>query len=178
MLQVPVPPLEAFVRARHAHYDAGFVSADPRFVHAHVTTLGPFLPEVDGRARATVREIAASTAAFDFVLAEIATFPNGIIHLVPEPGRPFRELTTRLVAAFPECPPYAGAYDEVLPHLTLDLSSDQVSEASTREALGATVPVRCRADRLDLAWWGDGECRILESWPFGGVPARPIPRSH
>ncbi len=164
VLQVPVPALEEFVRERHAHYDAGFVSADPGFVHAHITALGPFLPTPDDRARRRVEEIVAATPAFEFVLARVATFPDGIIHLVPEPARPFQELTMRLFAAFPECPPYAGAYDEVLPHLTLDLASATVTEASTLTALADLLPARCRAERLDLAWWADGDCRLLASW--------------
>lgn len=159
-----MPELEEFVRGRHAHYDAGFVSRDPGFVHAHVTALGPFLPALDDRARHRIGEVVAATPAFDFDLTRIATFPDGIIHLVPEPSRAFQDLTMRLFAAFPECPPYAGAYDEVLPHLTLDLAGADVSEQSTREALRDTVPVRCRAERLDLAWWADGDCRLLESW--------------
>jgi hypothetical protein len=168
VLQVPVPQLEEFVRARHAHYDPGFVSADPRFVHAHVTALGPFLPTLDDEARARLEEVVATTAPFDFVLERVATFADGIIHLVPEPGRRFQELTMRLFAAFPECPPYAGAYDEVLPHLTLDLASARVTEASTLAALGDTLPARCRAERLDLARWADGDCRLLGSWPLRG----------
>lgn len=164
VLQVPVPALEPFVRERHVHYDAGFVSDDPAFVHAHITALGPFLPGLDGPARARVEEVVAATPAFEFTLARVATFPSGIIHLVPEPGRPFQDLTMRLFDAFPACPPYAGAYDEVLPHLTLDLASAQVSEASTLAALGDLVPAHCRAERLDLAWWADGDCRLLESW--------------
>ncbi|MEI5675897.1 MULTISPECIES: 2'-5' RNA ligase family protein [unclassified Nocardioides] len=169
VLQVPVPELEEFVRGRHAHYDPGFVSADPAFVHAHVTALGPFLPSLDRHARERLATVVAGTAPFEVVLERVATFPDGIIHLVPEPARPFQDLTRRLFAAFPECPPYAGAYDEVRPHLTLDLRSAEVSEASTRAALADLLPVRCRAERLDLAWWADGDCRLLESWRLGAV---------
>ncbi|SDC67940.1 2'-5' RNA ligase family protein [Nocardioides lianchengensis] len=169
VLQIPVPELEEFVRGRHAHYDPGFVSADPAFVHAHVTALGPFLPSLDGHARERLTAVVARTTPFEVVLERVATFPDGIIHLVPEPARPFQELTMRLFAAFPECPPYAGAYDEVLPHLTLDLRSSEVSEASTRAALADLLPVRVHAERLDLAWWADGDCRLLESWQLGAV---------
>ncbi len=120
VLQVPVPGLEPFVRARTEHYDTDYLSADPAFTHAHVTALGPFLPEVDDEAAATVAAIVAETPAFTFTLERIATFPNGIIHLVPEPDAGFRELTSRLAAAFPQCPPYAGRFADVRPHLTLD----------------------------------------------------------
>ena len=164
VLQVPVPGLEPFVRARTEHYDTDYLSADPAFTHAHVTALGPFLPEVDDEAAATVAAIVAETPAFAFTLERIATFPNGIIHLVPEPDAGFRELTSRLAAAFPQCPPYAGRFADVRPHLTLDARADTVSEESTRALLGDLVPARCRAERLDLAWYQPGGCRVLRSW--------------
>lgn len=166
MLQVPVPQLERFVRDRHEHYDADYVSSDPAFVHAHVTVLGPFLPVVDSEAAELVAKIAASVEPFDFALSRIATFPNGIIHLVPEPDGPFRELTARLAAAFPECPPYDGLFDPV-PHVTLDLLSPSVTEESTRELLGDAIPAASRAERLHLAWYEQRHCRLVRSWPLG-----------
>ena len=167
VLQVPVPPLEPFVRARTGHYDRAYLAEDPSHVHAHVTALGPFLPHVDEAAAETVRGIAAATGAFEFVLARIATFPNGIIHLVPEPDEAFRELTRRLAEAFPQCPPYAGEFADVRPHLTLDLRSTEVTEASTYDLLGDLVPASCRATRLDLGWYQPGACRVLRSWELG-----------
>ena len=164
VLQVPVPPLEPFVRARTEHYDRDYLARDPDHVHAHVTALGPFLPHVDEAAAIPRTVSAAATGAFDFVLARIATFPNGIIHLVPEPDEVFRELTRRLAAAFPQCPPYAGEFADVRPHLTLDLRSTEVTEASTYDLLGDLVPASCRATRLDLAWYEPGACRVLRSW--------------
>jgi len=170
VLQVPVPQLETFVRARHAHYDQAYVSADPAFVHAHITALGPFLPAecLTPSALATVGEIAAGTAPFDFTLARVGTFPNGIVHLLPDPASPFAALTRRLWSAFPECPPYAGQFAEVVPHLTLDAVSDDVTEASTVRDLRRHLPARCRADVLHLAWYEPGACRVLHSWPLTG----------
>ena len=111
---------------------------------APVTALGPFLPEPDAEAAATVARIVAGTTAFDFTLARVATFPNGIIHLVPEPDDSFRELTRRLAEAFPQCPPYAGQFADVRPHLTLDARSDAVTEvhpgAARRPGAGCTGP--------------------------------------
>ena len=112
VLQVPVPELEPFVRQRHEHYDADFVSANPAFVHAHITVLGPFLaPEdVDARVRSTIDQIARSVGGFDYRLEQIDVFPNGVIHLVPDPFEPFRSLTAELFTAFPSCPPYGGRF--------------------------------------------------------------------
>lgn len=164
VLQVPVPALESFVRERVARYDAGYVSADPVFVHAHVTALGPFLPRLDEAAAAAVADVLASVEPFDFALRRVATFPNGIIHLLPEPDDGFRELTSRMWEAFPGCPPYAGEFDPV-PHLTLDAVSAEVSEDSVRAALA--TPYGCRAERVDLAWWEPDNCHVMASWPLG-----------
>lgn len=171
VLLVPVPPLEQFVRERTAHHDAGFVSADPAFCHAHVTALGPFLPDPDDEAMEQVARIAATTSPFDFVLERVATFPDGVIHLVPDPEEPFVALTALLVEAFPQCPPYGGRFDDVRPHLTLDATADGVDEATVRTSLGDLVPTVCRAERLDLTWWESGRCRVLRSWPLGRRPA-------
>jgi 2'-5' RNA ligase len=168
VLLVPVPELEPVVRARTEHYDHDYVSADPRFVHAHVTALGPFLPpaDLDADTLARVAEIASETKAFDFTLRDLGVFPNGIVHLLPEPAGRFEDLTERLWRAFPQCPPYAGEFGSVVPHLTLDALSHSVTAASTRALVAGHVPARCRAERLDLAWYAPGDCRILHSWPL------------
>lgn len=178
VLLVPVAQLEPFVGARTAHYDRDYLSADPAFVHAHVTALGPFLPpdRLTAAALDAVSEICRGMQPFAFELSRIATFPNGIIHLVPEPEDPFRELTARLWAAFPDCPPYAGEFPDVRPHLTLDARSDTVSERSTRCLLGDLVPATCAAERLDLAWYERGNCHVITSWPLGEPQGAPTPR--
>ncbi len=174
VLQIPVPELEPFVRQRHEHYDPHFVSTDPAFVHAHITVLGPFLPpeDIDGRVLSTIDEIACALGGFDYRLEQVDTFPNGVIHLLPDPSAPFRALTAALCEAFPQCPPYAAEFPSVTPHLTLDAVSTTVSTQSTVELLGALLPAECRAERLDLAWWGTRTCRVLDFWRLGARSAR------
>lgn len=170
VLQVPVPGLEPFVRARTAHYDTDYLSADPDFTHAHITVLGPFLPEVDADAAAMVAETVAEVEPFEFRLDRIATFPNGCIHLRPEPDDGFRTLTSRLWAAFPECPPYGGEFPDSTPHLTLDLVHAGVTQASTDTLLAQHPrPDMYVADRVDLAWYEPGRCGRLAAWPLGRV---------
>lgn len=168
VLQLPVPELEEFVVARTRHYDEGFLSADPTFAHAHITALGPFLADPSPADLARVGEIAAATAPFDAALEVLGQFRDGIIYLCPEPPTSFLDLTARLFAAFPSCPPYAGAYPRVVPHLTLDLASDAVDLTSTRRLLGAAVPTSTRVRQLQLAWYESGSCRVLASWALGG----------
>ncbi|MGD9960858.1 2'-5' RNA ligase family protein [Nocardioides sp.] len=167
VLLVPVPPLEAFIRARTEHYDTDYLSSDPDFTHAHITALGPFLDELDAESAALIAAIARATAPFDYRLERIDTFGTGIIHLVPDPDQPFRDLTERLARAFPQCPPYEGSFPDTCPHLTLDARTEQVSEESTRALLGSAIPVTARATRLDLAWYDAGNCHVVDSWPLG-----------
>ncbi len=167
VLQLPVPALEEWVRARTAHYDTGFVSSDPRFGHAHITALGPFDPAPTSATLSTIQRLAAATAPIRTRLEAVAQFPNGIIHLVPDPAGPLRDLTQRLVTAFPEHPPYGGEHDDVRPHLTVDAASAGVDLVTTAELLRDVVPVDVVLDRLQLAWWESGSCHVMQEWVLG-----------
>lgn len=167
VLQVPVRQLEPFIRARTEHYDASYLSSDPAFTHAHVTALGPFVAELTDDVARRVAAIAAGTEPFDFVLApHLDRFADGTLHLRPDPDEAFRKLTAQLAAEFPDFPPYAGELDP-LPHLTVDRLSDGVTVASTLALLGDLLPARCRAERLDLAWYEPHASRVVASWPLG-----------
>ena len=166
MLVVPVPELEPFVRGRWEHYEPSWVSRDPGFTHAHITALSPYLPVPTPADLARIAEIAAATASFDFVLREVASFPDGCLHLPPEPAGPFAALTHALWEAFPQCPPYSGQYG-VEPHLTLDQQSGDVTILSTSAALADVLPARCRADRLELHWYEPGRCHVMADWKLG-----------
>ena len=168
VLQLPVPPLEDWVRERTHHYDAGFVSGDPRFGHAHITVLAPFVPDPSPQDLAAVADIASATPPFEVRLGEVDTFPDGIIHLRVEPEGAVRGLTRAVLAAFPGLTPYEGIYGpEPRPHLTLDAVSGEVSEQSTRALLSDLVPVTCVLERLQLAWWESGNCHVVRGWDLG-----------
>nr|WP_281496757.1 2'-5' RNA ligase family protein [Ornithinimicrobium sp. F0845] len=163
-MAIPVPPLDPFVRERTAHYDSDYLAADPEFGQAHVTVLGPWLRHPTPADLAGIDEIAATTSAFDYSLEQVGVFPNGIIHLLPEPAGPFSALTHRVWARFPDHPPYSGQFPDATPHLTLDAVAPDVDEARVREMLGELVPARCRADRVQLQWWQAGHCHVQHTW--------------
>ncbi|WP_199700857.1 2'-5' RNA ligase family protein [Jiangella rhizosphaerae] len=152
------------MRERYEHYDRAYLSPDPGFTHAHVTVLAPFLPAPDATSLEVVAAILAETAPIAFALRRLETFPNGVIYLAPEPAEPFRALTERFVAAFPQCPPYGGQFPDIVPHVTLDQHSVDVTVESTRDRLGDAVPVSCVADRVDLVWYEPHRCRVLTTW--------------
>lgn len=169
VLVVPIRAFEPLVRARHEHYDRDYVSGDPTFAHAHITLLGPWLQvnEITPRALEMVREIASGTAPFEVRFARVATFPNGIIHLVPEPEEPFATLTEKIWGAFPAYPPYAGQFGAVRPHLTIDATGPGVTEETVRGWVAPLVPVAETVDRIQVSWYEPGACRTLASLPLG-----------
>lgn len=176
VVQVPIPVLEPWVRARTSFYDTAYVSADPDFVHAHVTALGPLPSVLEGVLSPAdaerISRASASVRAFSTSFAEIATFPNGVVHLVPTPAAGFSDLTRALRAEFPTVLPYGGEF-EPAPHLTLDAVHDDVTESSTLAAMQHLLPAQHHATSLDLAWYEPGHCRLLARWELGtGVRVR------
>ncbi len=80
-------------------------------------------------------------AAFDCRFARTQWFGQDVLWLDPEPARPFRDLTAAVCDAFPHHPPYSGAYDEVVPHLSIaerrlgSLSEVQAAEQAVQTGL-------------------------------------------
>jgi len=119
-------------------------------VPAHVTLLYPFMPPSQLRddVRRTIEDIVAAEAAFQIVFNAVRRWPN-VVHLEPEPAEPFRRLTVALAAAFPDYPPYGGAFDQVVPHLTVAQDVSEEYFAAAEHALPAELPIR---DFAHEAW--------------------------
>lgn len=167
MLAVPVPALDEFVRQRTGHYDADYLAADPDFGQAHITVLGPWVRQPSPADLAAVAWIAAQTQPFHYRLEHLGVFPNGIVHLLPEPAEEFQALTRAAMEQFPDYPPYAGAFPAPVPHLTLDAVGPGVDRDVVREMLGERIPVTCRAEVVQLQWWQAGHCHVQQSWQLG-----------
>jgi 2'-5' RNA ligase len=86
----------------------------------HVTLLYPFIPpaRLDADDVATLRRIVGAAPAFSFALRGVGRFEQ-VLYLAPEPAAPFVALTRALVQRWPEHPPYEGAYEDIVPHLTV-----------------------------------------------------------
>ena len=134
VIAFPVPELDGWVRERTEHYDASYVSTDPGFVHAHITVLGPWVCDPTAVDLERVAELVEEVEPFDVTLGAVHAFPDGLIHLRPVPEDPIRDLTARLWQAFPDHPPYAGAYADPTPHLTLDQTALVSTAVWTRNA--------------------------------------------
>ncbi len=170
VLVVPAPPLEHWVRARTAHYDPAYVSSDPRFAHAHLTLLGPFVAPADLTAglRERVAGVLRRRPPFNARLDTVAVFADGTIHLRPDDEEPFRQLTMDLAEAFPDHPPYGGALHAVRPHLTLDRVGPGVDVSRVRSWVAPLLPATVEVAEARLSWYEQGRCHEVARWSLGG----------
>src|SRR3954447_9134850 len=140
-------------------------------VPAHVTLIYPFMPpsELKDDVRRRVEEIVAAEPSFPFTLAAVRRWPD-VVYLEPQPDEPFRRLTKALAEAFPDYPPYRGAYDEVIPHLTVAADAPDDYYDAAEHALPAFLPVR---DVAREAWLightPDQSWHTLWRLPLGGA---------
>jgi 2'-5' RNA ligase len=125
---------------------------------AHITILAPFGKEQQPTVAelADVAEFFAEQTPFDFQLTEVCTFPGGSRYLSPDPAPRFSRMTHALHQLFPEYPPYEGAFDLVVPHLTIP-----------DDAVVGPLPLRAHAREATLVHVEDGVFSELATFPFG-----------
>ena len=114
-LYLEVPAADPLVSPHRLRWDgAGAV------VPAHVTVLYPFLDPaaISEEVHAALARIASDVAAFDVRFERVGRFTDAV-WLAPEPVGPIAALTDAVAARWPDHPPYGGAFDEVIHHLTV-----------------------------------------------------------
>ena len=135
-LIVPVPEAEPQVGELRLAHDPSAALGAP----AHVTILVPFL-DTAVLDEAAIADLISGFPAFDFELDRVERFPDGGTWLRPVPSQPFVDLTAAVWQRWPECPPYEGAFDEVIPHLTLSRTAIDVE---------LQLPIVARAREITL----------------------------
>jgi 2'-5' RNA ligase len=172
---IVIPVLEAGAstgRWRGAYTEDGANGMPP-----HVTLLYPFVDDgaLDDRHVRAVAEIVGARPAFEFTLARFGVFPGGdgapaVLYIAPEPHAPFRELTDALVEAFPEHPPYDGAFSDVVPHLTVAWH-DEAPVDEIRADVARAFPIAARASEAWLMRF-DGHWRAHARTPLCAYDSR------
>ncbi len=144
-----VPEAEPLVGDLRASLDPNAAEGVP----AHVTVLYPFRPseQIDAAVEARLTEIFRGIPAFDVSLLVIARFP-GVLWLAPEPRAPIDALTRACVAAFPDCPPYGGAFADPAPHLTVAIQEKEarLDQAEARLRSRLSRPLRAHIGAVCL----------------------------
>jgi 2'-5' RNA ligase len=139
-------------------------------VPAHITILFPFAPadSIDDSLVASLRALFSTLGSFEFELRETRHSP-GVLYLAPEPAEPFVRLTETVWAAHPEFPPYRGAFDSIVPHLTA-AEGDHDTLRQAEAEIATSLPISARATEAilieefesDSARW-----RTRGHFPFG-----------
>jgi hypothetical protein len=139
-----------------------------RKMPSHVTVLLPFRNPVDDDAVATIERICSTTGSFTATFAEVRRFGSSVVWLQPEPAAAFREVTTDVLDAFPDCAPYGGKHRNNTPHLSVGSRLPRaVADALAAEVV-PSLPLRDHIEALSLMFeTGDG-WRHERSWPFVG----------
>lgn len=147
--------------------------AASRGIPAHVTILYPFVPpgQITAAVLGKVAAAVASVQSFGCQFAATGWFGDQVVWLAPEPASPFRALTAAVHAVFPQCPPFGGAFAEVIPHLTIGDRPDRgpgVLRAAEAEVLAA-LPVRTHVSRawLMTGTQAPGSWQLRATFPLG-----------
>ena len=175
VLYVPVPGLEPYIRRRHEVEGPEWLSPDHDHTHAHVTVLGPFLPEPEltAQVHADLAAVFSGAEPFPFTLEEVRVFPSGLAYLHPEPAEPFARLTEAVTGCFPDHLPYAGEFAPV-PHLSLCALAPGRDLALVREELSALLPVRAVAEEVWLVRYEEHGTRRLRRYQLGRRPGMSV----
>ena len=143
-LLIPVPEAEPLVADLRAEHDPAAAAGVP----AHVTLLYPFLEPsaIDDAVFERVGSVFAASMPFRFSLARSGWFGGEVLYLAPEPVEPFVWLTESLSSRFPSHAPYGGAFEAIVPHLTVAMRGDEAIE----EEVTAGLPIASQASEAVL----------------------------
>jgi 2'-5' RNA ligase len=159
---VPVPSVEPLVSGWRARHDPSAARGMP----AHITAVYPFLPP-SRLTPAVVTELGAICAEHGSLAVSFARtgrFPN-VLYLDPDPADGLRSLTIRIADRWPEAPPYDGAHDQVVPHLTVALGDDTLLDRLEAEVRGV-LPVVATLDQARLYVSDGGRWQSRARLPF------------
>jgi 2'-5' RNA ligase len=139
---VLLPELEPLIGGWRRRYTGDGARGMP----PHVTLIIPFADSADLDERLGPLGLTLGAfAPFDVAVTETARFP-GLLYLRPEPEESFIAMTEALASAFPAFPPYAGEFDEIVPHVTVAQADEEVLVGIERE-LVPQLPMRARVER-------------------------------
>jgi 2'-5' RNA ligase len=161
-LLVPVPEAEPLVAELRLAHDPTAAAGIP----AHVTLLYPFAEpsSIGDEVLEVLRTIFAASTPFHFRLVEARWFGEEVLYLAPDPAVPFVWMTERLASRFPVHTPYGGAFDEIVPHLTVAMRGSQEMVTELRPGLpvdAVAAEVLLMIEGLDDRW------SVRERFPLG-----------
>ncbi|MFH0130678.1 2'-5' RNA ligase family protein [Variovorax sp. VaC1] len=169
---VKVPAAEALVGDLRRRYDATVALGVP----AHITVLVPFMDPalITPDVLALAQRVLDRTTSFTFSLSEVGRFPE-TAYLAPEPAEPFVAMTLAMADAFPGFPPYEGAFEGVIPHLSVAHGNALDADAAAIELqarLLASGPVHATCTEVTLIENSSGRWQDLHVFQLPPAGAR------
>jgi 2'-5' RNA ligase len=168
-----IPEAEPVVGGWRARYDPAAGAGVP----AHVTLLYPFLTadQLTSEVLDDLRQYFAEEPPLSLEFSGICAFPNAL-YLAPEPQGKVDAMIARLLARYPQVEPYGGAFEAVVPHLTVAQPSSVRELRAVVEAFchdsNRQLPIRARVERASLLEMdAKRRWREREGFPFLAVPA-------
>jgi hypothetical protein len=164
---VPVPEAEPAIGEYRASLDRTTAWGVP----AHVTVIYPFLPpaRLGPREMGRLREAVRSVPRFEVSFSDVRWFDDTAVWLAPHPADCFRALIDVVWAAFPECPPYEGAFGASVPHLTVGADADLGAMSAAGRAVAERLPITASVGAAHLFQGSDapGAWRSVAELPLG-----------
>jgi 2'-5' RNA ligase len=147
-LIVEIPAVESVVGPHRALLDAATALGVP----AHITILFPFVPvsRLGAAELGLLSGLFAAVPAFDVRLDHTEWFDTSVLWVAPQNPAPFRDLTARVFAAFPDYPPYAGRFEDVVPHLTVGEARPVDEMRRAEDQIAGRLPVADRVTAVTL----------------------------
>ncbi|MER6269568.1 2'-5' RNA ligase family protein [Streptomyces sp900105755] len=165
-LIVRVPEAEPAVGAWRDRLDPAARAGVP----AHVTVLFPFLDAglIDDGVHAALGDLLSHHRSFEACFDRCGRFP-GVLYLAPapEPATRFRRLTEAIAERWPENPPFGGAFDDIVPHLTVAQGQDESVMARAEAGLLTGLPIVARVSTVDLLVHDGRRWERRASFPLG-----------
>lgn len=116
---------------------------------AHLSVLVPWIASTDITTETLTKlNEAVATGTLTVNFREFDEFP-GLLYLRPEPATDLVALTRRIESAWPSHPHYRGAFDEVLPHVTVAAGASATEREQIRADVGSSLPL---AAELTSVW--------------------------
>jgi hypothetical protein len=165
------PQAESAVAGQRTTFD----SAAQEGIPAHVTVLYPFKPmdEIDEDDHRRLEAVFADVEPFVLRGSRTGWFDERVLYVAPDDPSPVHDLISRVVATFPDYPPYRGAFAEVIPHLTVGADRPIDELRAAERDVQARLPFDQHLDHVEL-WAGPAieglsdpvTWRSLRSYPF------------
>jgi len=157
---VPFPEAEPVVGEYRLRLDATAALGIP----PHVTLVYPFMPpaSINMHVVSGLLELLALVEPVPVTLATIGWFGTDVVFLRPEPAGWFIELARRISNRWPQWQPYGGAFDEIVPHLTIAHGDDTSALREAARDISTRLPITSKASAVEL----------IETTPTGRWAAR------